>query len=125
MDSTIREIIDKYRYDQKTKKYSNKHFFNDNSYFRKISSRSDVSNSEIYLKNTINYFKKIYPLTTDDIIDMEKALGKYEIAVHKVLQCYDNFDFNYSVEELMELINNINKYEESISEINLRKMCQD
>ncbi|WP_053956822.1 hypothetical protein [Inediibacterium massiliense] len=121
----IKEIIDKYMYDQSIKKYSNKYFLKDNNLFAKITTTEDIDNIIRGVEYSINYYNEIYPLHRDDIIEMEKALGKYEIAVHKILQCYDILGFKYSDTELEKLIDNICKYEDKIKEINLRRLCQD
>ncbi|HOV27758.1 MAG TPA: hypothetical protein PK566_15545 [Pseudobacteroides sp.] len=127
VDKDVKDIIDKYQYDQSIRKHANKYYFHDNSIFRKITSKDDVSRYEQCVRGTINQYKDIYPLVTDDIIELEKALGKYEDAVKKVLQCYsdDDFGFDYTAGELQALINQIFEFEKDISEIHLRKACQD
>lgn len=125
MDKEINQIIEQYIYNQSIKKYSNKYYFHDNRYFREIQDKSDVDRALEGIKNTINYYKTIYPLVNDDIEELEKSLGKYEIAVHKVLQCYDILNFGYTANELLDLIKNIKDFENQIQDIHLRKMCQD
>jgi len=123
----VQAILDKYQYDQSIRKHANQHYWGVHKYFREITSKADVARARQNVVGRIETYKKVYPLVSDDIEDMEKALGRYEDAVKKVLQCYshDAFDFDYSAEGLIELINDIEKFEKQISEIHFRKMCQD
>lgn len=126
MDKKIKEIINKYQYDRNIKKYSNKHFHKDHSIWRKISSNKDVERKYRYVYGMIDTYNKIYPLETADIIDLERALGEYEIAVSKVLNCYDipQCKFSYSPEQLQNLIDKISEFWGKIKEIDFRKTCQ-
>lgn len=124
----IKEIIKKYEFDQKTRTYSNKHFFKDNSFYASVRSNNDVEKALNYVNNTIQYFENFnHDLVEDDIDSLEKALGRYEETIHKVLACFDNphCDFIYSADELMQLINNWDIFAKKISAIHMRKMCQD
>lgn len=126
MDKEIKEIINKYQYDQTTRKYSNKYYFKDNSIYAKIKNNNDVTRTYNAVVNTINYFENFdHDLVNYDIETLERALAKYEEAIHKVLACFDNHNFNYSAEELMQLINNWDIFEEKISKIHMRKAYQD
>lgn len=82
-----------------------------------------------FANNTINYYENNfkYKLIRDDVDEMEKALANYESALVKVLQCYDNpyCNFNYSAKELQELIDYVEKFETSIANVWMRKVCQD
>src|SRR5690606_38210528 len=105
----IKEIINNYKYDKKTRTYSNKYYFRDNSIYRSINNNNDVEKALNDVTNNIRYYENFkYPLVDDDIISLEKSLARYEIAIHKVLACFDNpyCDFNYTADELMQLINN-------------------
>lgn len=124
----IKEIIKKYQYDQKTRTYSNRHFFGNNSFYASVKNNADVEGALNYVNNLIQYFENFnYDLVNDDIDSLEKALGRYEEAIHKVLACFDNphCNFNYSADELMQLINNWDTFAKKISAIHMRKMCQD
>lgn len=124
----VKEIIKKYQYNKEIKNYSNKYSEKiGNRFFGNISNNGDVEKNKQYVENIINHYKTIYPLVSDDIDEIELAIGKYQTAVHKVLQCYDSphCDFNYSKEELMELINDIDKYDTQLGDIKMRKCCQD
>ncbi|MGF7050698.1 hypothetical protein J2T13_005248 [Paenibacillus sp. DS2015] len=128
MDKQTQEIINKYQYDKKTRKYSNKHFFRDHKSHSQVNSNEDVDRAYNEINNCINYFMNVkFDLVNDDIERLEQALGKYEIAIHKVISCFDNHlcDFNYSSEELMQLINNWDTFEEGVSKIHQRKIYQD
>lgn len=127
MTREIRQIIEKYRYDRKLRVYSNKHFFDDNLRWSRINNNNDVERAYNYIKNSIDTYKEVYPLVYDDIIRLEKALGEYEIAVSKVLNCFDNpkCNFIYTADELQKLIDNLDEFEKSISEIKMRHACQD
>lgn len=121
----INEIIDKYKYDKTLRMYSNKYYFRDNTMYAKIMTKDDVDATIRSIEYYINYYKKLYPLHIEDVTDLEKALGEYEIAINKVLQCYSILKINYTADELQKLIDNISSYENEIKEINLRRMCQD
>lgn len=126
MDKQIQDIIKQYQFDKKTRKYSNIHYFNDQSIHRGVKNNNDVDKIRIGLINTIEYFETFSKrLENDDIDTLEKCLGKYEIAIHKVLQCYDNLNFKYTASELLELVQDWDKYFERINNIHFRKACQD
>jgi len=125
MDKEIKKLIDKYIYDKGLQKYSNKHFFDDHVYFGQIKENKDIDFAYNRVLNTIQSYEKVYPLVSEDIEDLEKLLGKYEIALHKVLQCFDSCNFDYSATELKQLINNREILEDKINNIHIRKMYQD
>ncbi|WP_102400481.1 hypothetical protein [Haloimpatiens massiliensis] len=123
----IKEIIDKYIYDKSIKKYSRKYFnkAEEDEIFTNLNSEKDIDDKIRILEYNIDYYKKNRPIYKDDIINMEKLLGEYEIAVHRVLQCYDIVKFKYNANEIQQLIDNIEIYEKEIQELNLIRMCQD
>lgn len=124
----IKEIINKYKYDKKTRTYSNKYYFHDHTIWRDISNNGDVEGMLNEVKNKIEYFEKFrYPLVDDDIESLERSLAKYELAIHKVLACFDNpyCDFNYTADELMQLINNWDIFHDRIHAIRMKKLFQD
>ena len=128
MKEEIKEIIKKYEYDKKTRTYSNKHFFKDNSFHRNVRNNDDVERAFNYINNNIKYFEDFnYDLVPDNIISLEKSLGEYEIAIHKVLACFNNphCDFSYSADELMQLINNWDIFDKKINDIRMRESLQD
>lgn len=128
MSKEIKQIVDKYRYDQGLRIYSNRHYFHDDSIYRSIKNNNDVEGAYNYVKNSIEMYSKTYPLCSEDIIELEKAVAKYEIAVSKVLTfCagISNNQFNYTADGLQELIDNIYMFYDKISDIHMRKMCQD
>ncbi|MEK4105588.1 hypothetical protein NST28_16030 [Paenibacillus sp. FSL R10-2791] len=69
----VRSIIEKYKYDRKLRKYTDMHFFNDNSYFRRVNSNKDVEHAKARIYNRFDQYKKVYPLVQDDIADLERA----------------------------------------------------
>ncbi|WP_139994837.1 hypothetical protein [Paenibacillus paridis] len=125
--SDVWEIIEKYQYSRELRKYADKHFFNDNSYFRKVNSNQDVERAKAGIYNRLEQYKKVFPLVQDDIIDLERAAAQYEIAVKKVIQCWDNphTDFNYSVEEFQGLIELAFECHDKVNELVYRKAMQD
>ncbi|MFV2049637.1 hypothetical protein CJ195_21890 [Bacillus sp. UMB0899] len=129
VSTEVKEIIKKYEYDRSIKKYNFKHFFNTgDNIFRKITTKRDVEIAQNHVVSRINEYKNAkYRLVEEDILDLERSIGEYEIAVKKVLQCYShaNFDFDYTAEELQELIDNIFKYHEKLTEVSMRKAFQD
>lgn len=100
-----------------------------NKIYSSVNNNNDLERYLNFAKNTINYYEKsfTYKLAHEDIKEMEQAVANYEDALAKVLQCYDNpnCDFTYSAEELQELINYIDKFSTSISNVWMRKVCQD
>lgn len=123
----IATIIDKYEYDQSIRKHANKYYFHNNAVFCDVKSMDDVSRYSQQVRVKIDCLKEIYPLYDEELLKLEKALGRYEDAIKKVLQCYSHveFGFNYTANELLELINLISKYEDEIADLYTRKMCQD
>jgi hypothetical protein len=123
----VKEIIEKYQYDQTIKRYSNKHYFGNNSIFAGIESKRDVEIAERHVITRLDTYKKTYPLHEDDIVDLEKAIGRYELAVKKVIQCYKytSNDFDYTAEELQMLIDKIFEFYSKLDELKIRKACQD
>ncbi|MEC1726935.1 hypothetical protein P9E34_19690 [Schinkia azotoformans] len=124
---SMNEIREKYQYDRKLKRFSNEHFFGDHGIYSNVNSNKDVERHENYLKSTIGIYQKTYPLVKDDILDLEKAMGKFEIAVRKVIACFDNYnsDFNYNEEQLMSLIESVFNYHEQVDNLRTRKAMQD
>ncbi|MGO4731097.1 hypothetical protein [Paenibacillus sp. 2KB_22] len=123
----VRVIIEKHQYNKQLRKYSDMHFFNDNSYFRRVNSNKDVEHARASIYNRFDQYKKVYPLVRDDIEDMERAAAQFEIAVRKVIQNFDNpnTDFNYSVEELQGLIDSVFECQDKVNEAAIRKAMQD
>ncbi|HBJ1649383.1 hypothetical protein [Clostridium botulinum] len=124
----VKDIIKEYQYHRVFRNYSVKYDEKiGNRFFGNINSNEDVERNKRYIENTISYYKTVYPLVLEDIDEIELAIGKYETTIHKIIQCYDNphCDFYYSREELMELIDNIDKYNIQLGELKMRKVCQD
>lgn len=59
MDKQIKDIINKYQFDQKTRTYSNKHYFKNNSIYASVHSNDDV---ERLLEGVNAYFGHIRTL---------------------------------------------------------------
>lgn len=129
MDNDIKQIIDKYKFNKELRKYTNKHYFKSkNRIYREIKTIEDIERAKNEIEYNLKLYSKTYPLTDEDIETIEKSLAKYEIAICKVIQCYNYnalySDF-YNAEQLKRLIDNRFKYEEKLNEIKMRKMCQD
>ncbi|BFH60734.1 hypothetical protein [Paenibacillus azoreducens] len=121
----VLEIVQKFQFDKRLKKYANEHFFHNNSIFGGIKSKEDIEKYENHVLSRIDQYKKLYPLVSEDIIDLEQAMGKFEIAVKKAIQLYDSEAFRYSSEELQSLIDKVFAYHDEVQSIALRKMMQD
>lgn len=87
----------------------------------------DVERANNYLENSLEQYKGIYPLVNEDIEELEKAMGRYEIAIRKVIACLDtpNTDFNYNAEQLQELIDSVFEKHEKVDKLRQRKLFQD
>lgn len=125
MNNEVKKIVGKYKYNMHIQKYWNEYYFNDQKIFIGIKTKNDVEGTSNRVKNMIQcYQNSEHKLVDYDIKELKKALGRYQIAVHKVLQCYENPEFDYSAEELMELINNVDLFEEKIINIEEKKIWQ-
>ncbi|WP_160045673.1 hypothetical protein [Paenibacillus sp. USDA918EY] len=124
--ANIHELVSKYRYDKKLRKYSDRHEA-DSFFFSSINDKKDIQLAEANVRGRLNTYSKIYPLVNDDIEDLGKAMARYETAVRKAIQCYDLSDgrFAYSTEELQGLINSVFEYQEKVEQVMWRKAVQD
>jgi pyruvate/2-oxoacid:ferredoxin oxidoreductase beta subunit len=125
MDPIAKEFLNEHRYSQKRRKYANRYFHQDHSIFRSINSKRDVEIARNRVQTTLEMLKKVWPLERVDIEELEQEMGKYEIAVGKVIQNYEYEDFDYNVEELQELIDSIFIYYKKIDEVVMRRLFQD
>ncbi|KIV55035.1 hypothetical protein AM501_26765 [Aneurinibacillus migulanus] len=127
MDKKVEEIISKYQYSRDIKKYSNRYFFRDNSIYSRINSNRDVEIAKNRVESNLQMLSKVFPLERVDIEELEKDMGRYELAVKKVLWCFDNrnTDFNYTAEELQGLIDSIFSFYDKINNVSIRKLNQD
>lgn len=125
MSNAVKAIIDKHQYNQDIKKYSNRHFFGDHSIFAKINSKKEVEIAQNTVATKIKMYDKTYPLVREDIEDLERAVGRFEISVKKVIQCYGMSDFDYSAEELQTLIDKVFDFYNEVQRIDFRRVCQD
>lgn len=130
MDKEIKDLKEKYfnvRYSI-FRNYSVKHHHKErNIIFREINSKNDVELERNAVRNILSFYSKECLLLHEDIIRIEKAIGRYEIALGKIFQCYGykEFDFDYTAKELEGLIEDINKFEELLSEIRIKLSSQD
>ncbi|GAV13248.1 hypothetical protein [Paenibacillus sp. NAIST15-1] len=125
MTNEIQTITSKYEYDKRLRRYSDKHYFGDDSHYRKIVSKRDVELSEKHITTILDMYKKTFPLVNEDLTELEKAVGIYEISVRRVINLYGRFDFDYSPDELNELINKVFYYHDQVQAFLHRKLMQD
>jgi hypothetical protein len=87
-------------------------------------SNQDVEYAKDGIYNRLAHYKKGYPLVRDDIVDMERAAAQFEIAVKKVIQCWDNphTDFSYTVEEFQGLIDSVFDCHDKVNELAVKAM---
>ena len=128
IDDEMKDLLEEYKYSNLFRNYSvryNKKI--GNKYWASIKNNDDIEKTKQRTENIINYYKTVYPLVNDDIEEIELEIGKYERAISKIIQCYDNpnCNFSYTKDELMQLINNLDVYEEQLSDIRMKKACQD
>lgn len=124
----IKSLLKEYKYSRLFRNYSVKYSEEiGHIYFASINDNNDVEESKQHVENIIRYYSEIYPLVNDDIEQIQLEIGKYEVTLQKVVQCYDNpnCNFNYTTEQIIDLIDNLEKYEKKLSDIYLRKACQD
>ena len=124
----MENLIKKYKYSQGIRIYSNKHYFKDgNTIHENINNNEDVKSKYDAVSIVIDRYNKIYPLHRDDIIELEKTLGRYQIAISKVLTNYYNTscNFNYTAEQFEGLIEDIFIFDSKIADIKMRLACQD
>lgn len=131
-EDRIKEILEKYKeyqYSRELKHYSAKYKKEiGHSFWGSINNNDDVDSVKQSTENTINYFKKFeYKLADEDISKIELEIGKYEEAISKVINCYDNSNCNflYTEEELLVLIKNLENYNNGLADVRMRKACQD
>lgn len=124
---TLADIRNKYQYDKNLRKYSNRHYPNDNSIYGKVDSNKDVERHRNYLVNSLISYKSISPLVQEDIKDIEQAMAKYEIAVRKVIATCDNPNngFDYQPTELNNLIEDVFLQQKNVNKLLMRKLFQD
>ncbi|WP_047152161.1 hypothetical protein [Aneurinibacillus tyrosinisolvens] len=127
MDKEVKEIISRYQYSRDIKKYSNHYFFQDDDIFSRVNNNRDVQNAQNRVESNLRMLSKVFPLERVDVEELEKDMGRYELAVAKVIQCFDNprTDFNYTAEELQQLINSVFSFYDKIDNVNMRRLCQD
>ncbi|MDX5853662.1 hypothetical protein SIM22_06030 [Bacillus cereus group sp. BfR-BA-01363] len=125
MNKELNMITEKYQYDKSIRKHAERYFdfHQRSSIHRKIETNDDVLLEKNGIENRLQTYKEVYPLVSQDIIDLERSLARYEIAVGKVIQCPWNFSF--SPQEVLNFITNISVYEEEISHFRMRHACQD
>ncbi|KXY50959.1 hypothetical protein AT268_30920 [Bacillus cereus] len=125
MNKELNMITEKYQYDKSIRKHAERYFdfHQRSSIHRKIETNEDVLLEKNGIENRLQTYKEVYPLISQDIIDIERSLARYEIAVGKVIQCPWNFSF--SAQEVLNFITNISVYEEEISHFRMRHACQD
>ncbi|MEY9866627.1 hypothetical protein ABIE66_002006 [Peribacillus sp. B2I2] len=118
----IKEIIDKYIVDERIRGYSNKHFnhLERNKVYTSIDTKEDVMCANNRVKNMIESCSNEQSPDPEDIIDLEKYIGEYEIAVSKVLKCYTNFD--YTAEEIQDKIDEMFYFYSQIDKIKRKKL---
>lgn len=124
---SLKDLRKKYQYDKKLRRFSDRHYFNDNSIYSRVQRNEDVTLHENYLLTVLEQLKRNFNLVSEDIEDLEKAMARYEIAVRKVIACFDNphCNFIYNANELNELIEKVFKYHNSVDKLVQRKLYQD
>lgn len=124
----MENIIKKYKYNAGIRTYSNKHYLTTGgTIHRTINDNKDVQEKHNAVNIVIERYNDISTLHKDDIVVLEKTLGRYQIAISKVITCFHNpkCDFDYTAEQVQSLIDDIYKFDEEISIIKMRLGCQD
>lgn len=126
MEIDIKDMVEKYKEDKCIRRHADKYFPNDRFIFNAIYSKEDVEIKMGCVQKTIDIYEPFEVIELDDIEQMEEALGEYEIAIQKVLQCYNmkELDLRYTSEELIELIKKIHEYEQEIQKFDRRRVCR-
>lgn len=121
----LSKIIKKYRHDKSIHKHAEKYF----DYYQRSSIHSEIKTNEDVLlekkgiENRLQSYKEVYPLVAEDIIDIERSLARYEIAIGKVIQCPSKFSF--TGQEFLDLISNISVYEKEIAGFRMKRAYHD
>ncbi|WP_242289778.1 MULTISPECIES: hypothetical protein [unclassified Bacillus cereus group] len=121
----LSKIIKKYHYDKSIRKHAEKYF----DYYQRSSIHSEIKTSEDVLlekkgiENRLQSYKEVYPLVAEDIIDIERSLARYEIAIGKIIQSPSKFSF--TGQELLDLILNISVYEKEITGFRMKRAYHD
>lgn len=126
--NNVKEIIEEYKYNRKFQFYSKRHAkkISNNRFWSTINNNNDVSVVQKNVENSIRYYQEFeYKLAMEDIDKIEIEIGKYELAVSKIIQCFNVCDFSFTADELSELINNLDIYEDELRNIRMRLCCQD
>lgn len=94
--------------------YSNKYlnFHERSAIWRILNEKNDIERAFNGCKNLVSYMGKLHPkkLQREDIVELEKDLAKLEIALKRIEE-FPNF-FNFTDED----IDGLNRYYEELSE---------
>lgn len=127
----LKEILEeykKYQYNNELRYYSSKYNREiENNFWRELKSNKNIENVQESTENIIRYYRNFsYKLISEDILKIELEIGKYEKAISKVINCYNNSecDFYYTKDEVLNLIKNISKYKKELEKIKLKMYCQ-
>lgn len=118
------KTLEKYKYGKGIKEYYNKpNAYNIN--WNEIKNRDNVIMARNGAEYIISYFEDFKnDLFIDDMNEIRKSLAKFELCLCKTIQLNDN-DFDFTVEEFDELIQQLNNYKERYLKLDMRRMCQD
>lgn len=130
----MKELVEKYKYGKGIRQYSDRYKKGiGDRFWGQITSKNDVSKIVERAKNVVSYFEKDFKwkLISENIEEIQMELGKYELALCKIIQMNDFIlkpkenNFDYTSEEFMQLLNDLENLKERLSDIMMRKACQD
>ncbi|UMZ36008.1 hypothetical protein [Priestia megaterium] len=117
VNSTVQKSIYKFR---EKRKFSGRNILKDNKVFNEIKTKRDIYRSREIVQNHITtYNSKSYNVGQDDIEDLKKAFGEFEIAISKAINFYEN-NRGITKEELIELIECLFSFYDDFGKIKIK-----
>ncbi|AKP78635.1 hypothetical protein AS52_03674 [Priestia megaterium Q3] len=120
-NKTVQISINKFR---EKRRFSGEDFFKDNKVFNEMKTKQNIYRARVIVQNHIDtYNDKSFDVGQEDIQDLKKGIGEFEIAISKAIQLYEH-TIEITEEELIELIDNLfsfyNEFEKLITKKTFR-----
>ncbi|MFE0561814.1 hypothetical protein ACFW1D_04870 [Priestia megaterium] len=120
-NKTVQISINKFR---EKRRFSGEDFFKDNKVFNEMKTKQNIYRARVIVQNHIDtYNDKSFDVGQEDIQDLKKVIGEFEIAISKAIQLYEH-TIEIIEKELIELIDNLfsfyNEFEKLITKKTFR-----